>query len=73
MEFSFETPPEIHMPCANAFQVAKFLKLYKSLINKLQLTYKPFNFWNIDEMGTPDILREQHVIGITGECCSQTV
>ena len=59
--------------CANAFQVAKFFQIYKGLINKLQLTYKPFNIWNIDETGIPDILREQRVIGVTGESCSQTV
>ena len=40
--------------CANAYQVVKFFKLYKSLINKFQLDYKPFNIWNIDERGIPD-------------------
>ena len=59
--------------CANAFQVAKFFNLYKSLVNKFQLAYKPFNIWNIDKTGIPDIPKEQRVIGVTGESCSQTV
>ena len=45
----------------------------KSLINKFQLAYKPFNIWNIDETGIPDIPKEQRVIGVRGESCSQTV
>ena len=59
--------------CANAYQVAKVLRLYKELLDKFDLNYKPFNIWNIDETGIPDIPREQKVIGVKGEQCSQTV
>ena len=59
--------------CANAYQVAKFFKLYRTLLNKYDLNYKPFNIWNIDESGIPDMPKEQQVIGVTGEPTSQTV
>ena len=59
--------------CANAYQVAKFFRLFKELLDKFDLNYKPFNIWNIDETRIPDIPKEQKVIGVKGEQCSQTV
>ena len=59
--------------CANAYQVAKFFQLYQSLLLQYELNYKPFNIWNINETGLPDISREQKVVGVTGEAASQTV
>ena len=59
--------------CANAYQVAKFFSLYRQLLAKFELEYKPCNIWNIDETGIPDIPKEQKVIGVKGEQCSQTV
>ena len=59
--------------CSNAYQVAKFFQLYQSLLLQYELKYKPFNIWNIDETGLPDIPREQKVVGVTGEAASQTV
>ena len=47
--------------------------MYKSLLLQYELNYKPFNIWNIDETGLPDIPREQKVVGVTGEAASQTV
>ena len=42
--------------------------------NSLLETYdKPFNIWNIDRTGIPDLPKEQKVIGIRGEAASQTV
>ena len=58
---------------ANAYQVTKFFRLNKELLDKFDLNYKPFNIWNIDETGIPDIPKEQKVIGVNGEQCSQTV
>ena len=62
-----------YVACANSFQVAKFFRLYKKLLDDFSLVYKPFNIWNIDETGIPDIPKEQRVIGVKGEQCSQTV
>ena len=45
----------------------------KSLLLQYELNYKPFNIWNIDETGLPDIPREQKVVRVTGEAASQTV
>ena len=59
--------------CANAFQVAKFFRLYKQLLEEFELNYKPYNIWNIDETRIPDIPKEQKVIGVKGQQCSQTV
>ena len=59
--------------CANAYQVAKFFRLYKQLLEKFELNYKPYNTWNIDKTRIPDIPKEQKVIGVKGEQCSQTV
>ena len=59
--------------CANAYQVAKFFQLYQSLLLQCELNYKPFNIWNINETGLPDIPREQKVVGVMGEATSQTV
>ena len=59
--------------CANAFHVAKFFRLYKQLLEEFELNYKPYNIWNIDETGIPDIPKEQKVIRVKGEQCSQTV
>ena len=59
--------------CATSHQVAKYFRLYQELLNQFNLLYKPFNIWNIDETGIPDIRKEQHVIGVKGEQCSQTV
>ena len=59
--------------CANSEQVAKWFRIYKGLLNKLELKYKPYNIWNIDETGIPDLPKEQRVIGVVGEQASQTV
>ena len=59
--------------CANAYQVAKFFQLYQSLLLQYELNNKPFNIWNINETGLPDIPREQKVVGVTGEAALQTV
>ena len=53
--------------CANAYQVTKFFQLYQSLLLQYELNYKPFNIWNINETGVPDIPKEQKVVGLTGE------
>ena len=44
--------------CANAYQVAKFFRLYKELLDKFELNYKLFNIWNINETRIPDIPKE---------------
>ena len=38
-----------------------------------KLEYKPFNIWNVDEMGVGDIPKERKVTGIKGIPDSQTV
>ena len=43
------------------------------ILLQYELNYKPFNIWNIDETGLPDIPREQKVVGVMGEAALQTV
>ena len=66
------TTPEKKKPKTSLF-IVQPVQMLTSLINKFQLDYKPFNIWNIDETGIPDIPQEQRVIGVKGENCSQTV
>ena len=48
--------------CANVYQVANFFRLYKELLDKFELNYKPFNIWNINETRISDTLKEQRLL-----------
>ena len=57
----------------NKNQIDKFFTQYRQWMKDWELDYRPFNIWNVDETGCPDIPKEQEVIGVVGEKPNQTV
>ena len=59
--------------CANPVVIARFFNDLKKWMRESKVEYKPFNIWNVDEIGVGDVPKERKVIGIKGIPASQTV
>ena len=52
--------------CANKPTIDKFFKLYQDLLKQFNIK-SPMHIWNTDESSMQDVLKEEKVIGVTGE------
>ena len=52
--------------CANKPTIEKFFNMYEHLLKMFKIESST-NIWNTDKSGVQDVLKEEEVIGVTGE------